>query len=397
MQVSSTRFAPFARVLALLAILAGTLLTGCAQQGNLRVDAAKLLRDDLYPAAQDPSDRQSVFAMSEEMMRYVDTDLNSLSARRDPRRALLDALYTSGELRLLYDASTTRTAAEAFHARAGNCLSLVLMTAAFAQHLGLPLSFQSVQVEDSYTRSGDLMLISGHVNLVLGRTSRNLPFTWSASEDWVVDFLPGVDLRGQRSVPLNEDTVVAMYYNNRAAESLAEGQRDAAYGWARAALQTEPGFVPAINTLGVLYLRDGHMQAAEAALRHVLHKDPDSVSGLSNMALLLQRTQRQAQAEPLLARVSQLRPDEPFVLFDHGRKAMESGNFARARDLFERELKRQPGQSEVLFWLALADLNLGDTQGAARHLEQAVERSANGSARDIYSGKLARLRALQTH
>ena len=53
----------------------------------------------------------------------------------DRRRQLIDALYR-GDLRLEYDAATTRTAAEAFDARSGNCLALVLMTSAFAKNGG---------------------------------------------------------------------------------------------------------------------------------------------------------------------------------------------------------------------------------------------------------------------
>jgi hypothetical protein len=36
-----------------------------------------------------------------------------------------------------YDSTVTRTAAQTYAARAGNCLSLVIMTAAFAEELGL--------------------------------------------------------------------------------------------------------------------------------------------------------------------------------------------------------------------------------------------------------------------
>jgi hypothetical protein len=43
------------------------------------------------------------------------------------------------------------------------------MTAAFARHLGVPVRFQSVRVDQSFTRSGALVLAAGHVNLALGR------------------------------------------------------------------------------------------------------------------------------------------------------------------------------------------------------------------------------------
>lgn len=381
----------------LLAVTAA-LGTGCASRPPA-ADTRTLLRDDLYPNAATvvvPT-REAVFELSEPMLRYVEAQFSSRSARNDPRRALLEALYRDGDLRLDYDASITRNAAQAFAAKEGNCLSLVIMTAAFAQHLGLPVTFQNVMIEDYYTRNGDLVLISGHVNLRLGRTPRNVSYTWSTGEDWVIDFLPGVDLGAQRTRDLDMDTVVAMYYNNRAAEILQGGQRSNAYAWIRAALQASPDYLPAINTLGVIYLRDGHHAQAEQALRVVLSQQPDSVSALSNLALLMQRSQRTEEAQAVLARLAQLQPESPFLLFDQGREAMAQGRYALARDLFSRELKRQPGQSEVHYWAAVANYQLGDTAAAARHMQQAADSSATRSQREQYTGKLARLKALQAH
>ena len=59
-------------------------------------------------------------------------------------------LYKRQKLGLEYDATSTRTASEAYAARAGNCLSLVIMTSAFAKALGLPVYYQRVFVDESW-------------------------------------------------------------------------------------------------------------------------------------------------------------------------------------------------------------------------------------------------------
>ena len=46
----------------------------------------------------------------------------------------------------------TRSAAEAFDLRAGNCLSRVIMTGALAKELGLPVYYQRVHSEETWTR-----------------------------------------------------------------------------------------------------------------------------------------------------------------------------------------------------------------------------------------------------
>jgi tetratricopeptide (TPR) repeat protein len=224
----------------------------------------------------------------------------------------LDALYRQGQLRLQYDAGPTRNAAQAFQTRAGNCLSLVIMTAAFARHLGVPVHYQSVQVDDTYTQSGDLMLVSHHVNLVLGRRAPHRLFAGGQNDDMTVDFLPGEQLRGQRTQALDERTVLAMYFNNRAAEALAAGRPDEPYAWAREAVRKDPAFLPAYNTLAVIYLRDGHLAPADAALQHVLTQAPSNASALTNLALLLERRGQAAQAQAVRQRLHRLEPEAPL-------------------------------------------------------------------------------------
>jgi tetratricopeptide (TPR) repeat protein len=357
--------------------------------------ATGLLHDELYAVASEPAEAADVFALSEPMRAYADARIGKASPLQDPRRSLIDALYKRDELRLRYDAGATRNAAQAFEARAGNCLSLVIMTAAFARHLGLSVAYQSVQVEETYSRSGELMFTEGHVNLVLGGPAPRSSMPMSLEPAFTVDFLPGADLRGARTSPLQEATIVAMYHNNRAAEALAEGRTDEAYRSARRAVLRDPSFVPALNTLAVVYLRSGHLQQALEALRLALEREPESTLALSNEVLVLQRQGRAPEALAVARKLAQIEPVPPFHDFDLGRKAMGAGDFGEARDRFARELRRQPYQSEVHFWAALADWQLGDGRRATQHLRLAMENSNTRAAHDLYAAKLERLRALQ--
>jgi tetratricopeptide (TPR) repeat protein len=291
-----------------LRTLGCSLLTACSTLPSPFSGWPALLHDEYYPRALAPPDRDAVFALSPAMRAYADTVLGSAERLRDPRVTLLDALYRQDQLRLHYDAGPTRNAAQAFQARAGNCLSLVIMTAAFARHLGVPVSYQSVQGDDIATRSGSLVLVSHHINLVLGRRRPQTLLGGGQNDDMTVDFLPGEQLRGQRTRPLDERTVLAMYFNNRAAEALAEGRPDEPYAWAREAVRQDPAFMPAYNTLAVIYLRDGHLALADAALQHVLVQAPLNTSALSNLALLLERQGQPAQAEAVRLRLGRLHP-----------------------------------------------------------------------------------------
>ncbi len=381
---------PLGRALRVAALVVATAvgIGGCASVEPPPPTA--LLRDALFAPPKRVADASDLFKLSDEMRRYIDAR-STPGSTRDARRTLIDALYRDSELRLRYDPEATRTAAEAFDGRAGNCLSLVVMTAAFAKHLGLPHSYRRVLVDDTYRRSGGLELASGHVNLALAPPSA-LEHAGPLQE-MVVDFLPAVELRGQRAVPLDEKTLVAMYLNNRAAEALAAGDVDQAYAWARAAVLQQPGFVAGVNTLGVVYERAGHVDAAEAALRHALTQQPDDVAALTNLVALLQRTGRADDARGYADRLARVQPFAPFAEYDRGRAAMSRGDPAAARDHFLRELRLQPDQEDVHFWTAQAYWALGDAARTARHLRaaQSFTTAAGGAAR--YAAKLERLRS----
>jgi hypothetical protein len=206
------------------------------------------------PVAVDTSARD-LFALTPEMRHFLRSDLSVLLHMEGRQEGLYQALRSQRYLKLDYDAAHTRTAAEAFRDRAGNCLSLVILSATLARDLGLSVSFQEVLGEDSWGLSGDFIVASGHVNLVLGQRSGVL--LGDESQARVVDFLPSDRARGYRTRRVGETTLVAMYQNNRAAEALVEGRLDEAYAWARAAVRTEPRRSASLNTLGVVYQRRG--------------------------------------------------------------------------------------------------------------------------------------------
>ena len=378
------------RLASWVAALGLALLSGCATAPP--PPPPNLLHDELFTPVKLDIDAGDLFVMSDEMQRYSARELTTLASYRDPRRALIDALYSDRKLRLAYDGGQTRTAAQAFASRSGNCLSLVIMTAAFAHHLGLPVSYQSVQVGDFYSRQGDLILASGHVNLVLSRPPARALIPTAADFSLIVDFLPQSELRGQRTSDLQEATVVAMYMNNRAAEALGEGRLDEAYAWVSRALQVDPQFLMAANTLGVIYARSGHGAQAEEALRYVLLREPDTTSALSNLVGLLGRAGRAAEAQALSARLEQLLPVPPFHYFDLGRQAMAAGEPRRALQLFMRELRVQPYQDEVQFWIAQAHWQLNEPEQAARYMRLAMENSSTQAGHARYAAKLDHLR-----
>lgn len=323
-----------------IVLLMSLLLLGCASVAPPPVASEAVFHDALFAPPARPPDARTLFELTPAMRRHLADRIEPRVRRHGAPRALLDALYTQGDLRLEYESLHTRTAAEAFDERRGNCLSLVLMTAAFARELGLPVRFHEVLGTPVVERNGVLTFVVGHVNLALGeglRSDRGSP----AGDPWlVVDFLPGQDLTRQQRRIVDERRIAAMFMNNRAAEELALGRVHEAYAWLRAAHAQDPAFSPLYNTLGIVYRHHGAWAQAERALQMAIAIDPDNTHAADNLVAL---------------------------------------RSARAAD----ELHR----------LAVGAAAGGDLAGARLHLQQAVVHSANAEQRARFAAKLQRLKA----
>ena len=368
------------------------LLAACAH-APVEQPPAQLFSDHLFAASSERISPDDVFALSDEMKRYLATEMAGALLRKGLHKGLIDALYSENQLRLDYDAAMTRNASQAFAARSGNCLSLVIMTAAFAKALGLSVEYQGAYIEPTWSRVGGMYFLSGHVNLTLGGRMIGARSIYDTSDLLTVDFLPPEQLRALRTWVIPEATIVAMYMNNRAAELLVRGRMDDAYWWARTAIGQDPAFLSAYNTLGVVYLRHGDWPQAERVFGHILEREPKNTQALSNLALALQRLGRMAELDVVQRKLAGIEPYPAFHFFDRGLAAMQLGDFKTARDMFAKEIDRDPYYHEFHFWLGVANLGLGNLGEARKEVSLAMENSNTREDRDLYAGKLERIRS----
>lgn len=377
---------------ALLLTLIAVVLTGCASTPASETPTY-LFADARFAPSPAAVGAENLFQLDARMREFADAQLVGAVERNGTYFGLFETLR--GELRLDYDAPGTRPAAETFRARTGNCLSLVVLTAAFAKHLGIPVHFQAVQGRDTWSRAGGIAFYSGHVNLRLGLEDGKTTLV-RAFDGLTIDFLAPDNAGRFSSHPIHEQTLVAMYLNNRGAEALLAGSFDEAYAWVRAAIETDPGYLSSVNTLGVIYLRHGDLREAERAFDHVLRREPANANAMTNMVRVLTRAGRTLEATAWRGRLAALMPYPPFYFLDEGLAALARGDPGLALSLFERELERMPYNEELHFAIARADLQRGKFASARRHLVLAQKYSTASDRRDIYGAKLAALRVLGT-
>ena len=375
-------------------LLLSMMLSGCATDPATQRPES-LFNDHLFVAASGRISADDVFALSDEMRRYMNEEIAGVLRTKSRQQGLFDALYSKGQLKLAYDAVMTRNAAQAFAARSGNCLSLVIMTAAFAKEMGLAVTYQSALVDETWARSGDIHFFIGHVNLTLGRL-RSYRALGRDESDLTIDFLSPYEIRGLRTRVVREETIVAMYMNNRAAELFTQGQVNDAYWWARAAIEHDPEFSSSYNTLGVIYKRHGNPAEARKVLAYALEREPANTHVMSNLVPVLNELGRVAEAKILAEKLDKMEPDPAFSFFSRGLAAMQSGDFKTARDLFAKEVDRAPYYHEFHFWLAIANLGLGDIEGARKQMTIAIETSTTRNDQALYAAKLDRINAYRS-
>jgi Tfp pilus assembly protein PilF len=369
-----------------------SLLAGCASLQPSAPALAPLFADAAFRAPSEPVSTEQLFTLSPEMRAYLDSpEFRAHLRKRGSERGLFNALYQKGELKIEYDSTQTRTAAQTYAARAGNCLSLVIMTAAFARELGLEVRYQSVDTDLDWSRKGKLYLAGTHVNLSLGRRPAGLSTAPVSRTLLTIDFVPPEDMRAYLTHPLDEADIVGMYMNNRAAEALVQNRLDDAYWWARGSLARAPSSITAYNTLGVVYQRHGDSALSERVFRAALAREPENVMVMQNLVPVLGALGKTAEAQALQRRVASIEPHPPFHFFHLGVAALNGGDFQQAKALFEREVARAPYNDEFHFWLAIACLKLGENVLARQQLALAVNTSTTAQMRGLYSSKLAQL------
>jgi Flp pilus assembly protein TadD len=367
------------------------LLAGCA--ADPVSTPPQVFNDKLFVPPAERINPADIFAISPEMRRYLNAEIADQLNADGKQMGLFNALYRKDQLKLEYDSAVTRTAAQAFAARTGNCLSLTIMTAALAKELGLSVRYQSVFTDENWSRSGGIYFSSGHVNLTLGKKQNDPRIRYDETHLMTIDFFPLGQLEVQHAWAIEEKTIIAMFMNNRAAESLAQGKINDAYWWAREGILQDPNFLTSYNTLGVIYRRHGNLHEAEEAFRFQLARQPSNIQAMSNLAMALNDMGRKEEAAALSRKLAQIEPNPPYYFFNQGQTAVRAGDFKAARDMFAKEVNREPANSEFHFWLAIAYLGLGEVKAAQDNLTVAMENSSTRHDHDLYAAKLSRIKS----
>lgn len=255
-------------------------------------------------------------------------------------------------------------AAETWANRRGDCLSLTVLTYALAREMGLNGEMQEVQSPMTFDRVGRFDVLNEHVNVFF----KHAYTVDSESRDVVIDFDPDIN-PGRRGKALDEQAILARYYNNIAVEHLAHGRFVQSYAHFRAALHADPNYAAAYGNLAVLYRTKGHEREAEQLLRAALAIDSRSDLPLRSLHQLLVDQGRAAEAQVLARELESRRSRDPYYWTGVGIRHLQEGQSSRAVSALERARDIAPGFVEIRRYLALAYARTGDQKLAQAELK----------------------------
>lgn len=322
------------------------------------------LRRQLKQRGLDPAAIVLPHAIDERMVEWLEEAVPRRLTEEQKLTQLLEELLGRNKLDLQYHQGYTGTAIETFESGQANCLAFTHLFVGLSRQLKLPVFYLKVNDLQSFEREGDLVVVSGHITAGYG----------SANQPRILEFtiFPAAEYRSIR--PLSDLGAVALFYSNRGAELLLEGDREGALEWLEIAVQIDPALPEASTNLGVVYRRLGRLEDAEAAYRHALEVDPEYTSAYRNLSALLLRIEgRKEEGRQILELTDQKQSRNPFNYLALGDLAVSQGHLADAERYYRRSLKLGPELAETSAAMGQWELAAGRRQRARRWYRKAAK------------------------
>ncbi|MCC5826949.1 hypothetical protein [Alkalimonas sp.] len=288
----------------------------------------------------------------------------------------------------------TLKATDSLQGETGNCLSLAILTTAYARLIDVDVDYQLVYSVPVYELIDDTLYVSSHIRsrvsspLEHNRETNQISYSRS-----FIDYFPSA--RRQRGQYISEQHFISMFYQNVAAELLKQNDDEAAFSYLMKALQIAPDNVAALNALAVLHRRKQDFLTAEKLYRFILDYYPVNLNAMINFREMLTLQGRHKEAYALNETISQINDPNPYEWIFLADEAIQHGQLARAERYLERAQHLAPYLDEIYFRYAHIDYQRGRTTSAEQHLFTAHQFARSVDRRQLYKAKLGALHAAE--
>ena len=270
------------------------------------------------------------------------------------------ALLDRNDFAFEYEKVVTFTAAEAFVARRGNCVSFANLLIAFARAVGVQLQAGLVVSRGSAEKVDDLIVTYSHMVAVYPSAKSYSIYDFYADRGSVSGNLRLID----------DLEIAAIALSNRGVAALREGDLASARDLLEKAVRLGPKLPDMHANLGIVYWRQGEVDTALATFLRGLELDPHQAGLLHNLAALYLQLGRVAEARAALA-AANLGEASAYLLVVKGDLELAGGDSKSALRSYRRAHSRDPSIVPPLLGIARAERSLGRPEEARRALEKA--------------------------
>jgi tetratricopeptide (TPR) repeat protein len=279
----------------------------------------------------------------------------------------------------------TLTTGQSLASKSGNCLSLTVLTTAFAELAGVDVTYQLLDQNPIYSIDRGLLVTSDHLRAVL-RSQPTKGNVFSSVSRVRIDYYQTDGLSYIDNVSVNHQR--SLFYSNLAVENLFNNDIDSAYAYAARALDIYQDNASALNTMGIVHRKRGDLVTAEEIYLHGAKYFDKGPTFIGNYAALLDSQNREVDLSQLVRAKSSEVHDHPWQWIRAGKKSFDSGDYDKAVSFYERALDLAPDLHQVYLLAGDASYANGNKKESRQYLVQALSVANQMSDRSQYKRKL---------
>jgi len=340
---------------------------GCSLRSGLVIDAPDydptlLSGERIFsePVTRDELPVLAVNEPSEAMRAYVAARVPETPNHTRRFRYLFKNLHEDGYFDAVYSANQTLTAAEAFEAQGGNCLSYTNMFVALARAAGLQAHYQIVDTPANWDADSGFLIRYTHINVLL----ENVQMGARAGEDLIIDFN---DVHPEQDHPrqiVSDAYAESLFYANHSVRLLREGSHRQSFAWLRRALDIAPENVDLWINLGAFYATTGDPQSSIEAYHVALQLDSRNKSAYSGLARSHRALGNEALAGDYEQRVRHYRERNPYYHYALAQAAYETADYPGALESINSAIDLRYRTARFHLLKGLVEQQLGDLESA---------------------------------
>lgn len=330
---------------------------------------------------------EDLFILSPSQQKIIISEVQKKQAQGLKLHEALRAILSTKLSNFTYYGETY-AAEVAMRLNAGNCMSLAVLTTAYAKLLGLEFSYREVNTIPVYEKENNLILSSSHVQTII----YDADFVQNPNEFYfikpsiVIDYFPNKNNRVGKL--FDESAFISMYYRNLSADALVDNNLTRAFMLAEKAYSYNKENIDAINLLAVIHRRAGDEQSAEGIYRQGLKVDQSSLSLISNYIMLLRKQKRFDEAEIYQKKLDALDDPNPFHWLEQAYIAEQNQQINKAIMYYQKALANAPYLNQAYLGLYHIYLERQHFFRAKTMLKKALEWTYEIEQRKQYKSKL---------